>query len=189
MSSFTVTDKSSVTNTASMAATIAALHGTTVSKNSEGSLISASTAVSPDSITAATLLAAAAAHAAATAISARRSEDTDSNKGDDEDHSPNPRDIDKNLEVNVDDDDSDSLSTEQRNKIEDTNTSRGVISPHSIIETDNYEGAGEDIVNNSTKSRSSSNAPGTEIVTNTLSNCADKQRRKAGKDITREKCQ
>ena len=188
MSPFTVIDKSPVTNTASMAATIAALHGTTVSQNSEASLISASTAVSPDSITAATLLAAAAAHAAATAISARRSEDTDSSKGDDEDHSPNPRDIDKNLEVNVDDDDdSDSLPTEQKNKIEDTKTRRGVTSPHSISETDNFEGAGEDIIDNSTKSRSSANAPETEIVTNT-SNCTDKQRRKARKDITREKC-
>ena len=170
-----------------MAATIAALHGTTVSKDSKASLISASTAVSPDSITAATLLAAAAAHAAATAISAKRSEDTDSDKGDDEDHSPNPPDIDKNLEVNVDDDDSDSLSTEQKNEIEDTNTSRRVTSPYSITETNNYESTGEDIVDNSTKSRSSANAPETEIVTNT-SNCTDKQRRKARKDITREKC-
>ena len=182
------TDKSSAVLAANtMAATIAALHGTTMANSSDTSLISASTAVSPDSITAATLLAAAAAHAAVTAASARRSENAENTKEDEEERNYNLRDTEKNQEVNVDDDDPDSPSTAQRNKIEDTNISRGVTPSLKIVETDSYECEGEEIIDNSTNRKTSPNAAEKEVVANTLSSCLDKHRRKARKEATKEK--
>ena len=169
-----------------MAATLAAaglnIHVSKVSDSGNTPLINACNTVSPDSITAATLLAAAAAHAAATVTSARRPNSVEKSKADHKKYDGQLHDGDRNTEVsgNEDEDDTECILNVEKSDIEDTVTNTAVTPPLHVNERDGYGDTAED-TDNITDKKSLCNE--TESTSSSLSNGTDKHRRKRGNKI------
>ena len=173
-----------------MAATLAAaglnLHANTASNTRETPLMNATNATSPDSITAATLLAAAAAHAAASVVSTKRQSLDEKNKEDNENHESQHHNQDRHMDVNVDDDDDNDTTTNAgKDSGEKMIGSKRDASSHNINKTIQYEeniGCSDD--NNGKQLagvESESSSPSLSIST-------DKHRRKTRKqDVMRDK--